>query len=488
MQHNPWSRSSIGSRDTVCPLCVDLDGTLIRGDMFLETALEAVRDKPLSLVQMLPSVWRGRAWLKRRLARTSRFDPAHLPYDERLVDYLHGEHASGRMLVLATASDELVARRIADHLKLFDKILASDGRRNLKGNVKREILVRYFGENAFSYAGNDKSDFAVWRSASSAITVNAPRHVVRTAARLARIEADFPPEGNKLVELGKALRLYQWVKNGLVFLPAILAHRLLEPPVAVAAATMFIAFSLAASGCYILNDLLDLPSDRANPRKRGRPFACGSLPVSFAGFGPVLILLGISLGFTANWQSGALVSLYVLLTTLYSTVLKQKVLVDVFMLATLYTMRLFSGSVATSLTLSNWLLTFSGFTFLALAVMKRCAELWGLHSRGLRKAGRRGYSVQDLDILRVIGVTSSFVAALVLALYVDTDMARGLYGKPDLLWVIVPVFLFWICRLWLSTERGQMHDDPIIFTSRDWVSQLCGTIMFVAFLLASLGW
>lgn len=473
---------SLSPIDKSKPLCVDLDGSLLLTDMLWETALLRLLNEPFDLLRGPALLMKGRAVMKRWLADGAAFDPALLPYDQRLLDYLRVERDRGRSLVLVTASDHSIATRIAEHLGLFDAVIASDGDRNLKGSVKAEILCARYGAKGFSYAGNGRSDLAVWRQARTAVTVNAPRGVRGKASALAPIEAEFLPLRSQLAALIEAMRPHQWSKNLLIFVPALGAHLLGDLHVLSLALLTFVAFGLASSGSYLINDLLDLENDRKHPRKRNRPFASGRLSLPVGLFGPAYVVLGLAIAAAISWPTALVIGTYIVLTTAYSVALKRQPLIDVFTLAALYSLRIFAGGVATGIAVSNWLLTFSSFLFLSLALVKRCAELRALPPDQL--PSRRGYGAEDHLILTVMGVASSFVAGLVLAMYISTDVAQAAYRSPQVLWGLIPLCTFWLCRLWLSTGRGFMHDDPIVYAARDWVSWLVVACSVVILALA----
>ena len=248
---------------------------------------------------------------------------------------------------------------------------------------------------------------------------------------------------------------------------------------------MFLAFSAAASGMYLANDLLDLAADRQHARKRSRPFARGALSLHVGLIASPLLLLA---GFGLGAATGALptVLLYVFGSIAYTFYLKSWPIADVFLLAALYTTRLFGGGIATGYHVSLWLLAFSSFLFLSLAIVKRVSELMTLSSQDGGRAAGWGYRLNDTGILQLIGVASSFASSIVLAFYIQSGLGAGLGTSPTsptLSWALVPLILFWQCRIWLSTARGRMHDDPIIFAAHDWVSWLVAICCLAVFLL-----
>ncbi|MBX9702348.1 MAG: UbiA family prenyltransferase [Acetobacteraceae bacterium] len=452
------------------PLCVDMDGSLLRIDTLHEAALAAACAGPRALLRLLGALRDGKAAVKAAAAETWSFDPATLPYSAALLALIETERAAGRRIVLCTAAHRRIAERIAAHLGLFDEVIATEGGENLRGPRKAARLVERFGRGGFLYAGNDATDLAVWAESGGAVVVNAPGAVLSRARALAPVSAvlrDAAPGAGARAAL-RALRPHQWLKNALCLVPPLAAGDLGLAAWA-GALTVMVAFCLTASAIYVVNDLSDLAADRAHPRKSRRPFASGALSAKTGMLmAPALLLGGLLLG----WLAGALPILiaYAVLSVAYSLALKEQPLVDVFALAALYTIRLFGGGEASGHPVSLWLLSFSAFIFLSLALIKRVAELDRLQKAKERRASRRGYAVEDAPILQSFGSAATFASAVVLLLYIQSDTASRTYAAPAALWGAVPLLLFWQCRLWISTARGYMHDDPIVYASRDWVS------------------
>jgi 4-hydroxybenzoate polyprenyltransferase len=473
----------------IFPLTVDLDGTLIRSDMLHESSLRLLGASPLAIFKIPFWLASGKAVLKRQLTDRVSFDPAALPYNEELVAWLRQQRLEGRRLVLCTASDQGVAEAIATHLDLFDEVLASDGVVNLSGRHKAEALVARYGEKGFDYAGNSVADIPVWEHARRAIVVNASARLQQDAEACAEVEQVFEAPARGLGVWRKALRVHQWLKNLLLFVPLFAAHRVGEFDMLLTLGLAFIAFSLCASSVYIANDLLDLESDRKHPRKCKRPFAAGNLPI-WQGVVVVPILLLVSLGL-ASLVGGAFLSWlvgYFLLTCLYSFKLKQLVLVDCLMLAVLYTLRIVAGAAAVEMSLSFWLLAFSGFLFLSLAFVKRFAELQVQLLHGKHKAAGRGYYTDDAPLVQMLGIVAGYTAVLVLALYLNSADVVRLYLAPEWIWGCVPVLLFWVSWVWLQAHRGQMHDDPLVFAVKDKASLMAGAAFALFMALGAVGW
>ena len=453
------------------PLCVDLDGTLLRVNSMHEAAFAAVLEDWRVLFWLPLWLAGGRARLKRELAARWRFVAAHLPYNHALLQLVEQERVRGRRIVLCTAADRQVAEAVAEHLGVFDEVIASEGTSNLRGAHKAEALCRRFGERGFIYAGNDATDHAVWSCAAAALVVNAPASVSRAAAQRHRVIAVIDDAAPRAWAALRALRPYQWVKNLFTLVPLLASGDFGNAGAWRHSLAIMAAFCATASAIYVLNDLSDLAADRAHPRKRRRPFASGALPLATGlAMIPVLFLIGAWLGVVSGaWFA---LAMYAALSLVYTVRLKELPLIDVFILAALYTIRLFGGGESSGHAVSMWLLGFSSFLFLSLALVKRVSELYRLQSAAQRRTERRGYTVEDLPMLQMFGSAASFASVVVLSLYVQSDTALHAYARPSMLWGVIPLLLFWQCRLWLSTSRGYMNDDPIVYAARDWVSWL----------------
>ncbi len=467
------------------PLAVDLDGTLIRSDMTWESFVRLLREKPLTALAVPFWLLRGRAYLKKQLAANVQVDATTLPYHEEFLTWLREQKRAGRKLVLATASDRKMAEPVARHVALFDEVLASDGEINLRDAAKREALAKRFGERGFDYAGNSAVDLDVWRGSREAIVVNAREGLLRRAAQCTKTGPSFLKVGSTLRALIETLRPHQWVKNLIVFVPLVTAHKLTFWPL-LAASGAFMALCFCASAVYVLNDLLDLEADRHHPTKCKRPFAAGRLPlpVGLILF-PVLMLIGGVVAWELAGQFVWLLAFYLVATTAYSWKLKRVALLDVFILAGLYTLRLIAGHVVTGIAYSAWLLVFSMFIFLSLALLKRFPELQELRRENRVDAHGRGYTANDLELVATLGLVNGSLAVLVLALYVNSDQVVRLYWHPNLLLLACPLLLFWIGRVWLLAHRGQMHTDPVLFVLKDWVSYAIGILTLLVVWLAT---
>jgi 4-hydroxybenzoate polyprenyltransferase/phosphoserine phosphatase len=452
------------------PLVVDLDGTLVRSDLLVESAFAHLGHDPLRVVGLLSAARRGKAALKAEIAAKTEIDVSHLPYDEDVVSLIRQRRAAGNQVYLASASNERYVRAVADHLGLFDGWFASNDKENLSSASKARRLVEAFGEGGFDYVGNGRADLAVWTVASQRIAVRISAVVRSQLMDIDRDATVFENAIDRTRAWIKLLRVHQWAKNALVFVPLMTARRfdLLAFAEAIGA---FFAFSLAASAMYILNDVIDLDADRKHPSKKHRPLAAGSVPIVTA---MVLIpapLVVAFIGALAIAPALAAVLLaYVKLTTAYTFLLKRKMLVDVLTLASLYTIRVVGGAVAISVPLSEWLLGFSIFIFTALALIKRYVELAARLDKDLSNPTNRNYRKSDLDIVAALAAGASFNAVTVFALYISSDMVRPLYRHPEALWLICLILMYWLARALLMAHRRLMPDDPIVFALRDWNS------------------
>jgi len=466
------------------PLCVDLDGTLVKSDTLVDSLLVLARTHPASLFALPLRLLHGKAAFKEFVTSHVSLDVAHLPYNRTLLQFLHEERARGHAVYLVTGADVRLAERVAAHLGIFTGVLASDGKVNLTGNRKLDRVRSQFG-GEYGYIGNDTPDLPVLAHAAEIMVAN-PSLRLRLRMRLRGIRParTFDEGTGSLWTALRAMRVHQWAKNLLIFLPLLLAHVDVAKRLP-SALLAFFCFGLTASSAYIVNDLLDIESDRRHPQKFQRPFAAGDLPaiagVSMAAVFLLLAFLGARLLPPAF--SGWLL-LYLATTLAYSWFLKRIALVDVLVLSGLYTLRLFAGSAATGTHISHWLAGFSVFLFFSLAIVKRFAELQNLRSSGLPPRNGRGYVVADTDQLRSFGTASAFAAVLVFSLYISSSDIVVLYHHAQLLWLIMPLMILWLCRVWLLASRGELDEDPLVFALTDPMSLAIGIAIAAIALLA----
>jgi len=466
-------------------LCVDLDGCLVATDTAYEALVALLRRRPWSLPVVL--LWRlkGLAHLKHRLAEHAPIDVSALPYRQCVIQLIDQARASGSRVLLVTAADRQVAQAVADQLGLFDHVLASDGQVNLKGAEKVRAIREHVGEASWAYAGDSRADLVVWRRADDAILV-APTPRTRKAALAYKPNAVQLAEREPLVRgAWRSLRCHQWSKNLLLLIPLLAGH-LWSVPNLILVAMAIVSMSLMASAVYLINDVLDIASDRVHPTKRRRPIASGALPIPWA---MTLVLACLLMSLSVAWQGVGLpflgmVSAYLVLTSAYSLLLKSKPILDVITLASLYTLRMVAGGVAIGIQVSHWLLVFSMFLFLSLAFAKRYAELHKARQRDVPSLHGRGYQAEDLHLLSVFGTVSGFLAILVFALYLNSSIVAELYREPLMLWMVCPVLLYWVSMVWLSAVRGQLHDDPVVFAIKEPRSYACMAVIVLLALAA----
>ncbi|MCD5995598.1 UbiA family prenyltransferase [Pseudomonas sp. CDFA 602] len=470
------------------PLVIDLDGTLLRSDLLLETGMAFLRSQPLQCLKPLGWLTKSKATLKEGLALATDIDVSVLPYDPQVIEFINTERKLGRQVVLATASHHTLAERIAVHLQLFDCVMASDSERNLSSHCKRDLLIEHFGEKGFDYMGNSHDDMKVWAAARNAYVVNPESGVERKARAQGNVAQVIQSNVSGPKDWLKALRLHQWMKNVLIFVPLLASHQLTNPLLLWQGILGFLFFGLCASSVYLLNDLLDLADDRHHKTKRNRPFASGRLSIRFGLMVFPLLLLVTFAG--SLWllpiQFSAVLAAYYILTLAYSLSLKRQMAVDVIALAMLYTVRIIAGAAAFQQPLTFWILAFSMFIFLSLALVKRYAELREARTQGLTKKTRgRGYYPGDLEMISSLGAASGYLSVMVLALYIHDGLTTALYSNPQVIWLGCPLLLFWITRVWMLTHRGEMHDDPVVFAIRDRVSIVVGILFCLVFWVAT---
>jgi 4-hydroxybenzoate polyprenyltransferase len=470
------------------PLVVDLDGTLLKSDMLFELGMAFVRQHPLRVWEPLRWLGQGKVALKEGLTNACEFDVTVLPFDEAVLELIDEARQQGRQVVLATASSQQIADDIGTHLGVFDQVLATGGGINLSAHRKRDRLVELYGEKGFDYVGNSHDDLVVWASARHAYLANPDSGVEAKAAKQCSIKQVIRSNPIGVRPWVKAFRLHQWMKNILVFVPLLAAHQITSMNLWLAGLLAFLLFGLCASSVYILNDLLDLTDDRHHKTKRNRPFASGKVKIKHGIFVFPLLLVGsfATAALLLPWAFSIALVLYYVITLTYSFALKRMMALDVITLALLYTMRIIAGTAALGLELTFWLLAFSMFIFLSLALVKRYAELHDARLKG--KSGKtrgRGYYPSDLEMLSSLGAASGYLSVMVMALYIHDGTTAMMYTHPQIIWLACPLLLLWITRVWMLTHRGEMHDDPVVFAIKDKPSLLIGLLFCLAFWAAA---
>jgi 4-hydroxybenzoate polyprenyltransferase/phosphoserine phosphatase len=465
------------------PLVVDLDGTLTPTDTLVELVLQLLKQRPLSLFLLPFWLLGGIAHFKAKVAGATVFSAADLPYRAEFLQFLGEQKAAGRQLVLATAAHESIAHAVAAQLGLFDQVMGSSATCNLKGKRKLAAIQERFGD-AFVYAGDSSADLPIWRAARAAVLVGVPPRLAGVVKQSVPAEREFGAASAGLTVWAKALRVHQWLKNMLVFVPLLTAFSFSDWSAVVTALLAFFAFSFAASATYIVNDLSDLESDRAHARKRARPFAsCAIRIVDGIAAAIALMLAAFLLAALVSPAFSAVLLTYVVLTTIYTLRLKAYVLIDVLTLAVLYTVRIVAGAIAIGVTMSPWLLAFSVFIFLSLALVKRCSELVSLRASDIESARGRDYRTADLVILWPMGVGAALSSVVIFGLFISASVTRERYATPEVLWVVALLLIYWLMRLWIKTARGEMHDDPIVYALKNRGSLLTVALAVVAMVI-----
>lgn len=464
---------------------VDVDGTLVRSDLLVEGVFALIKQRPIASLWLPFWALRGKSFLKARIADLVT-PPVHsLPYCEELVTHLREQSAAGRRIHLASASDRRYVQAIADHLGFVSGVLGSSSTENLKGRTKADAIVAQRGGEPFAYAGNDRADIPVWRRAAEGLVVNANQSVERAASQVTTVTRVISVPRPRLKTYLRAMRVHQWLKNVLIFIAPLISGSLLKPQVLPHSVAVFLAFCAIASGTYLLNDLFDLGADREHPTKRLRPLASGALPPARGALlSIVLIGGGLLLAFLQSYAAGALALVYLAVTLGYSLYLKEIVLIDSLTLAFLYAIRVVVGAAAIAVRPSIWLLAFSMFLFFSLALVKRCTELQRMIDQKRLGARGRDYLVSDAPYITQMGIASGYAAVLVVALYIDSATAEAQYRSVDLLWLICPLMLYWVSRLWIKTGRREMVDDPIVYAVRDRTSWLVFGALAIVWVLA----
>ncbi|MDF1654030.1 MAG: UbiA family prenyltransferase [Coxiellaceae bacterium] len=458
------------------PICVDLDGSLTYTDTLFETFVNALKNSPLTA--FLAVFWlffKGKSYCKQRIAAKTNYADFHLPFNQPLVEWLTMKKQQGHTLYLVTAADQRIAHFVIEQLPIFDAAHASDGKTNLKGHYKRDFLDQQFGKGEYVYVGNSKCDIGIFKHAKQSVVVNNKASFINKAKQVSEVTKTFKSGDNNLRQIIKAARPHQYAKNVLLFLPLLLGHHLSNLHLALLTVLGFISFSLLASSAYLLNDLIDLSSDRQHHKKHRRPFASGQLSLSVGLIGsPLCFIAGFGLAIALlPMPFVAVLLLYYACTLAYSFKLKRLLLVDVFTLAMLYTLRIFAGmAILGAVGYSDWLLLFSFFFFTSLAFIKRYSELAAHDQSSKVHLPGRAYHSNHSSEIKIMGMCSGYISVLVFALYIQSARSMALYQLNELLYLICPLLLYWISRVWIITTEGQMHSDPVVFAIKDRVTYL----------------
>jgi len=467
-------------------LFVDLDGTLVATDTLFESVVIFLKNNPFRIICLLMWYLKGKAYLKKQLSQSTMPNVAILPYNKEVLHYICKAKSQGQQIVLATAAHNKIANAVSSHLAIFDGVIATNQNLNLKGKRKLDAILNYVAERPFDYIGDSISDISIWQVARKAIIVNRTSKLFKRLGKTTNVKTiTLGKSSSKIRSWVKALRIHQWSKNILLFLPMIMAHRFFNLDLLLTNVLAFISFSLIASAGYIFNDILDIEADRQHPIKNQRPFAAGMLSVKNGSFAFLfLILCGFTIALsTASILFSFILLLYLFITTTYSLFLKHKTIIDVITLSILYNIRIIAGGAAITVPISSWLLVFAMFFFISLAFMKRYTDLIPLDNIEHNVVGR-GYIKKDIALIGSAGLSSGYISLLVLTLYIYSDHVKELYKQPFLLWLVIPIILYFISRIWLKTTRGEMTNDPIIYIIKDRISYIILVIIISIFILA----
>jgi 4-hydroxybenzoate polyprenyltransferase/phosphoserine phosphatase len=463
--------------EDIRPLIVDLDYTLIKSDVTVESLIKNIKQNPVQILIVLFLFFSSKAALKRYLAERIDLEIEHLPYNQKVLDYIKREKAKKRKVYLVSASDQKYVDQVANHLKLFDAQYGSDGTINLKGAIKLQFIKKILDGQSFDYIGDSKSDTYIWDHAETAIMVN-HKYLKRYANNADVLECDKKPN------FIKVLRVHQWSKNILIFIPILTSHRFNEVDVLLQTMVGFISFSLIASSGYLFNDTMDVEADRRHPDKKKRQIPSGVMSLHNSIFLFIgLFTLSLSIALTLSTSFTALLLLYFSLTCSYSIYFKKFLLVDILFLAFFYCIRIFIGANLGDITLSKWLLLFSMFFFMGLAFLKRYIELIASQHKGNEKVKGRGYQPSDSRIVQSLGVSAGLVSVQVFCLYLSADEISNLYTNVFWLWFLAPLIIYYLSRLWILAERQELLHDPVEYTLKDRASYL---LLFISVLLIGL--
>lgn len=467
-------------------LVVDLDHSLIQTDLLHEGLVRLLRDRPLSALALPFKALQGRsrlkAWVVSQMA--TELDAESLPYNKSVLDKIREYQKHGCEVILASASHQNWVSKVAEYVGI-SRALGSDETVNLKGLNKLRKIKETLGNQQFAYIGDSMADIPIWRESQLAILVSPSGPLKEIAKSFSRVEFIEGQQSSIRIWL-KQLRVHQWVKNLLVFLPALAGHKIFDFILFGKGLVAFAAFSLVASSIYILNDAFDVDSDRKNPSKKLRPIASGSVGILNAvGIGFCLMFLGLLTASFYSWPFTGSLMVYVLANWLYSGKWKKLIVLDILCLGFFYAIRVFAGSQITEVPVSHWMMTFCLFFFMGLAFVKRYAEVLLLEHKTVFSG--RGYRFEDAPVILALGAGSSFTSALVLASYLNSDKVLELYIEPTFLLALPPLLIFWLCRVWILAGRRELDQDPVAFALRDRMSLLAVIMSGLIILLAQRG-
>ncbi len=471
------------ARAALLPLVVDMDGTLLATDVLAEGIVAGFFSKPVSTLLAVPQLLGGRARFKRRIAELDAADIDAAPLRADVVDWLRDEKDKGRAIHLVSAADEAIARRVADRVGVFDTVQGSRDGLNLKSRRKAAALTQRF-PLGYVYAGDSRADLAVWREAAGIVTVGVSAGVKRRVERMAApVERAFVTPKAGPETWCSALRLRQWSKNLLVFVPLMLSGEFRHPDAILASVLAFLLVSIASSGTYLLNDLVDLGPDRRHRSKHCRPLAAGLIPIHTGAIAALCLIVGAMLAAQLALPAmGPPLAAYLLLTCSYSLRYKRVAFLDAFLLAGLYTLRLIIGATVVGKPGSAWLLSFAMLFFFAMSLAKRHVEI---ASAPAGPIPGRGYQGQDGPLTLAFGVSAAIGSVMILIIYLmEEAFPSGLFSNPVWLWAAPVLLALWSMRIGLLAHRGALDAGPLSFAVADPLSLAMGALLAAAFALA----
>jgi len=467
-------------------LVVDLDGTLINSDILIECINQFLIKSPLNIFRLIYWIIFGKTYFKNKLSLNIDIDIEKLPYNFEVIEWLISlKKNTGVKLILATGSHHYYANKVSKYLNIFDFVVSSNEFINMRGYVKANTLINLYGFKNFDYIGNSWDDVPVWSNANKVFIVSTSLRFINYIRTKFNVDKYFHiKQPFFILEYIYAMRCYQWFKNLLIFIPLIASGQYYKSENIFLALMGFIIFSICASSVYILNDLVDINEDRLHKRKKKRPFASGSISIKTGWFlSPIFLLISLFMSyfFMNLWFSFSLI-IYFLLTLIYTFIIKKIPILDVITLAALYTLRIIAGTLAFNQDISFWLLLFSIFIFLSLALLKRFVEINDVSFIEKNKTiPGRGYISADLEFVSYFGCSCGLISVLVFGLYIHDIQFLNKFSNPQFLWLICPILLYWIMRIWFLAFRSKMDDDPIFFALKDKVSWLIVSIFIFIF-------
>lgn len=475
------------SRHDSKSLYVDLDKSLISTDTLWESLIVLFKGHPFALLKAPVWLLKGKAGFKAEVAKLVIPDVSLLPYRKNVVSFIEQRRADGVDVILATAANDKIAHAVSKHLGVFTDVLASDASTNLSGSRKSAAIRKTADNGEFEYIGDTWVDVPIWQAAKSAIVVDGPSRLISSLKREMPVRELTSEHRSTIFTMVRALRCHQWIKNILIFVPMILAHQVIDSSHWMAVCVAFICFSLIASSVYVVNDILDIESDRSHPQKKKRPFAAGELQIK-TGVILATVLFALGAGVSSVFISttfGLMAASYAVVSFAYSSYFKRQPILDLLLLAGFYTYRVVLGGAALpDAAVSEWLYGFSVFFFMSLAMVKRYADLLELEKIGQTEAKGRYYTAQDLPLFCSLGPATGCMSIFVLAMYLNSEKVTTLYNKPMFLWFICPTLFYWIARVWFLAIRGELSHDPIVFALRDKISYAVAILSGCFLLLA----